>query len=177
MMTFRSSISSQAGGIVMIGAMVLGITALLPMRAFATPSTTYWAPSTANCQGKGVPHITYDTYFGKGTPPPGAGAPAYPIDTGLEIGVLPSDKVQAEVGYDALMPSSDPILFFLNAKLCTPESSMFKGSPGISFGIYNWGFKKDVTNYNVVHLMFQKAVPGGGYVAAGLYHGMNDLLL
>src|SRR5438552_6175422 len=54
----------------------LMIMALIPSMAFATPSTTYWAPSTANCQAKGVPHITYDTYFGKGTPPPGAGAPA-----------------------------------------------------------------------------------------------------
>src|SRR5437868_3224307 len=148
----------------------------VPTLAFATPSTTYWAPSTANCQAKGVPHITYDTYYGKGIPPPGAGAPAYPIDTGLEIGILPSSKVQAEVGYDVLLPSTDPILFFLNAKVCTPESSMFKGSPAISFGIYNLGFKENVTDYNPIHVMFQKAIPGGGYIAAGVYHGMSDVL-
>lgn len=101
----------------------------------------------------------------------------YPIDTGLTMGVLPSDKVQAEVGYDLLLPSTNPVGFYLNAKLCTPESSMFKGSPGISFGFYNVGFKKDVTNYNAAHLMFQKAFPGGsGYVAAGIYHGMSDAL-
>src|SRR2546423_13489102 len=97
--------------------------ALLPAVAAATPSTTYWAPSTANCQAKGVPHITYDTYFGKGTPPPYGGTPTYPIDTGLEIGVLPSDKVQAEGGYDLLLPSSDPMVFFLNSKVCSAESS------------------------------------------------------
>src|SRR5690242_7123322 len=73
-----------------------------PRAAFATPSTTYWAPSVATCQARNLPHITYDTYYGKGTPPPGAGAPAYPIDTGLTMGVLPWNKVQAEVGYDAL---------------------------------------------------------------------------
>ena len=157
-------------------ALALASTALVPTMAFATPSTTYWAPSTANCQGKYLPHITYDTYYGKGIPPPGAGAPAYPIDTGLTMGVLPWDKFQAEVGYDVLLPSSDPIFFFLNAKVCTPESSLFKGSPGISFGVYNVGFKKDVTDYNAVHLMFQKAIPGNGYVAAGLYHGMSDVL-
>src|SRR5437762_13017740 len=104
---------------------------LVPTLALATPSTTYLAPSTANCQAKCVPHITYDTYYGKGTPPPGAGAPAYPIDTGLTIGVLPSSKVQAEVGYDVLLPSSNPVFFFLNAKLCTPESTLFKGAPAI----------------------------------------------
>src|SRR5215813_14208296 len=85
-----------------------------PATALATPSTTYWAPSVATCQAKSVPHITYDTYYGKGTPLPSAGAPTYPIDTGLTMGVLPWDKVQAEVGYDLLFPSSDPIFFFLN---------------------------------------------------------------
>ncbi len=154
---------------------VTGI-AFVPTLAFATPSTTYWAPSAATCQAKSVPHVTYDTYYGKGTPPPGAGAPAYPIDTGLTMGVLPWDKVQAEVGYDMLLPSSDPIFLLLNAKICTPESSLFKGSPGISVGIYNVGFRKDVTDYNAVHLMFQKSLPGGGYIAAGLYHGMSDVL-
>ena len=150
--------------------------AFAPALAFATPSTTYWAPSVATCQAKGVPHITYDTYYGKGTPPPGAGAPAYPIDTGLTMGVLPWDKVQAEVGYDVLLPSSNPIFFFLNAKLCTPESSLFKGSPGISVGYYNIGFRKGVTDYNVLHLMFQKTLPMGGYISAGIYHGMSDAL-
>jgi len=53
---------------------------LLPAVALATPSTTYWAPSVATCQAKYVPHVTYDTYYGKGTPPPGSGAPTYPID-------------------------------------------------------------------------------------------------
>ena len=160
-----------------IQALALVGVAALPSVAFATPSTTYWAPSTASCQAKYTPHITYDTYFGKGTPPPGAGAPTYPVDTGLTMGILPSSKVQAEVGYDLLLPSSNPTYFFLNAKICTPESSMFKGSPAVSFGIYNVGFKKGVTDYNPVHVMFQKAFPGGsGYVAAGFYHGMSDTL-
>jgi hypothetical protein len=88
------------------------------------------------------------------------------------MGVLPSNKVQAEVGFDLLLPSQDPL--FLNAKLCTPESSLFKGSPALSAGIYNLGFKKGVTDYNVLHLMAQKAIHGGGYVAAGLYHGLGS---
>lgn len=62
-------------------------------------------------------------------------------------------------------------------KLCTPESALFRGSPGMSFGVYNAGFKKDVTDYNVLHIMFQKGIPGGGYVAAGAYHGLNRNLL
>lgn len=150
--------------------------ALLPAVVFATPTTTYWAPSTANCQAKYVPHVTYDTYYGKGTPPPIAGTPTYPIDTGLTIGVLPWQKLQAEVGYDVLLPSADPVYFLLNAKVCTPESSLFSGSPAISAGFYNVGFERNVTDYNVLHVVAQKSLPIGGYIAAGFYHGMNDAL-
>jgi len=147
---------------------------LVPIAAHATPSTTFWAPSTASCQARGVPHVTYDTYFWKGPAAGSAGSPGYPIDTGLTAGILPYNKVQGEVGFDVLLPTDYPL--FLNMKLCTPESSLFKGSPGISFGIYDWGFKDDVTNYNVLHLMFQKALKPGGYVAGGFYHGLNDAL-
>jgi hypothetical protein len=145
---------------------------LVPAVAQATPSTTYWAPSTANCQAFGLPHVTYDTYFGKGPAAGSAGAPNYPIDTGLTMGILPSKKVQAEVGFDLLLPSPDPL--FLNAKLCMPESALFKGSPSLSAGIYNLGFKEGVTDYNVLHFMAQKAIGGTGYIAAGLYHGLGS---
>ena len=50
-------------------ACLIGAAALpAPIAAYATPSTTFWAPSTASCQGFGVPHVTYDTYFWKGPP-------------------------------------------------------------------------------------------------------------
>ena len=104
-------------------ASLLGIVAV-PTLALATPSTTYWAPSTATCQARGVPHITYDTYFWKGPVAGTAGAKNYPIDTGLTMGVLPFDKVHAEVGFDLLLPSPDP--FFLNFKVCTPEASLLE---------------------------------------------------
>lgn len=156
------------------GAAAAVLIALIPTAAQATPSTTFWAPSTASCQARGVPHVTYDTYFWRGPAVGSQGAPGYPIDTGLTAGVLPFNKLQAEAGFDLLLPSPEPL--FLNAKLCTPESSLFAGSPGISFGFYNVGFKKDVTNYNVLHLMFQKNLPTGGYLAAGIYHGMNRTL-
>jgi hypothetical protein len=147
-----------------------------PGWAWATPSSTYWAPSLASCQAKGVPHVTYDTYYGKGTPPPGAGSPTYPIDTGLTMGVLPWSKLQGEIGYDVLLPSDNPVFFFLNAKLCTPEGSLFKGSPAFGGGIYNLGFHDNVTNYNVLYFVGQKTLPIGGYVSLGVYHGTNDTL-
>ena len=149
--------------------------AAAPAIASATPSTTFWAPSTASCQARGVPHVTYDTYFWKGPVAGAAGAKNYPIDTGLTVGFLPFDKLQGEVGFDLFLPSEDP--FFLNAKLCTPEGSLFGGSPAIGGGIYYVGFKEDVTDFNVLYLMLQKSLPFGGYVAGGLYHGLNSVLL
>lgn len=139
---------------------------LFPMVALATPSTTYWAPSTALCQAWAVPHLTYDTYFTKGA--------GYPVDAGITSGFLPFDKIQGEAGFDLLYPSQEPLYF--NGKLCTPESSMFHGSPALSFGIYNVGTKADMTDYNVFHVMAQKSLPFGGYLAAGLYRGMNRTL-
>ena len=147
---------------------------LIPAGADATPTTTFWSPATASCQARSVPHITYDTYFGKGPAAGSPGAPNYPIDTGLTVGVLPFDKIQAEVGFDLLLPTQDP--FYLNFKACTPESSLFPGSPGLSVGMYNMGTKGGVTDYNVLHVMAQKALPKGGYVAAGVYHGFSDAL-
>lgn len=142
------------------------ISLFLPLAALATPSTTYWAPSTASCQGWGVPHLTYDTYFTKGG--------GYPVDVGLTSGFLPTDKIQGELGFDLLYPSQYPVYF--NAKLCTPEASLFDGSPGLSFGIYNVGTKSDVSDYNVLQVMAQKSLPWGGYFAIGFYHGLNRTL-
>ena len=171
MFGFRAVSNRVVQRLVLVGA---GIAAV-PTIASATPSSTFWAPSTASCQAWGVPHVTYDTYFWKGPPAGAAGAKNYPIDTGLTVGFLPFDKLQGEVGFDLLLPSQDP--FFLNAKLCTPEGFLFGGSPAIGGGIYNVGFKSDVTDFNVLYLMLQKSLPFGGYVAGGLYHGLSSVLL
>ena len=159
---------------ILLAGLIVSAVLLGPVAADATPSTTFWAPSTAACQGLGAPHVTYDTYFWKGPPVGAAGATGYPIDTGLTVGFLPFKKLQGEAGFDLLLPSQDP--FFVNAKICAPEAALFRGSPGISFGVYNVGTKDDVTNYNVLHFMVQKGLPFGGYVAAGFYHGTNDVL-
>jgi hypothetical protein len=136
--------------------------------AHATPSTTYWAPSVATCQAKGVPHITYDSYFSK--------KGDFPTDTGLTMGIIPSDKVQAEVGYDLFLPTSNPVGFYLNGKLCVTENTIAKGAPSIGIGIANLGFKKDVTNYNLLYAVAQKSLPFGGYLAVGVYHGLTKAL-
>jgi hypothetical protein len=150
------------------------ITILFPFICLATPSTTYWGPTTATCQPYLVPHITYDTYFAKGPTAGQEGAPVYPVDAGLTVGFLPWEKIQGEIGFDLLYPSQEP--FFMNGKICTPESSIFEGSPSIGLGTYSFGLVKDVTDYSLVYLNFQKTLPWGGYLSIGGYRGFNKSL-
>jgi hypothetical protein len=148
--------------------------------AGATPSTTYWAPSTTYVQPYLVPHVTYDTYFWKGVATGQAGSPLYPIDLGLTMGVLPFEKLTLEVGFDLLLPSEDPIQ--LNAKLGVPEGLFFPGSPSLAAGIYGVGTKQSSgttpgTDFNVLHAMAQKNLPWGGYLSAGGYYGAGSRIL
>src|SRR5262245_61568082 len=118
--------------------LVLFALALWAHRAHATPSSTFWAPSTPYVQPFGVLHVTYDTYFGRQA--------SYPIDTGLTIGVIPGQKFQAEAGFDLFYSTvvdgdglKAPIVF--NAKVGAPEDAYFRGQPAWSFGIYGVGFE------------------------------------
>ena len=145
--------------------------------AWATPSTTYWAPSTTYVQPYLVPHVTYDTYFGKGHIPGfGAGdSPTYPVTTGLTMGVLPWDKLQLEVGFDLLLPTDNPFVF--NAKVGTPEGTFFDGAPSLALGVFGVGTKSDVSDYNGVYAQIQKNLSWGGYVSAGAYYGAGSKTL
>jgi len=147
----------------------------------ATPSTTFWAPSTTAIQPFLVPHITYDTYFWKGNTAGQAGSPVYPITTGLTMGVLPWENLMLEVGFDLLLPSSDPFLF--NAKLGVPEDKLFPFQPSFAIGIFGVGTKGSTdtelgTDYNILYAQVQHTIPSvGGYVSVGGYYGLQDKLL
>jgi hypothetical protein len=158
----------------------LALLALTALAAHATPTTTVWAPSTTAIQPFLTPHLTYDTYFWKGTAAGQAGSPLYPITTGLTMGVLPFDNLQLEVGFDLLLPSSDPLL--LNAKLGVPEDKLFAFQPSLAFGIYGAGTKQSTdttlgTDYNVLYAQVQHSIPGiGGFLSVGGYYALQDKL-
>jgi hypothetical protein len=149
--------------------------------ASATPSTTFWAPSTTAIQPFLVPHLTYDSYFWKGTAAGQAGSPVYPITTGLTMGVLPWENLQLEIGFDLLLPSQDPLLF--NAKLGVPEDKLFPYQPSLAVGVFGLGTKKskDMTNlgtdYNMLYAQVQHSIPVvGGYVSVGGYYSLQEKL-
>ncbi len=148
--------------------------------ARATPSTTVWAPSTTYVQPYLVPHVTYDTYFWKGTPTGQLGSPVYPVTTGLTMGVLPWEKLNLELGFDLLLPSPDPLL--LNAKLGTPEGTLFAGSPSLAVGVMGVGTKGSAgavggTDYDLLYAQVQKNLPWGGFLSGGGYYGAGGKVL
>ena len=140
--------------------------------AGATPSTTYWTPTTIDFQSYGVLHIGVDNYFTVGKT--GSDASAFPTDAGLTLGVLPGSKVQMEIGIDVMGHTDNPLMF--NAKIGTPEGTLFKGSPTLQAGIFGVGTKKDVTNQNVVYGVVGKSIAKFGRLSAGPYIGNANVL-
>lgn len=136
--------------------------------ASATPSTVFWTPATTYTQPYLLPHLTYDTYFGE----PGA----YPIDTGVTMGVLPFEKLQGEVGFDLLYPGYTHNGFLLNAKVTLPEGALGAYVPGVSVGVQNIGFEKDVNDLYLVHGTLGKTFPIGA-IGIGAYYGTNGRLM
>jgi hypothetical protein len=136
--------------------------------ASATPSTTFWTPATTYTQPYLVPHLTYDTYVAE------QGAMAN--DYGLTIGVLPFEKLQGEVGVDVFLPGYVANGLYLNGKLTLPEGAYAAWQPGVSLGIQSVGFKKDVSDFDHLHLSVSKAFAGVGTFVVGAYHGLNKTL-
>jgi hypothetical protein len=136
--------------------------------ASATPSTTFWTPATTYTQPYLVPHLTYDTYFAEGG--------MLQNDYGLTIGVLPFEKLQAEVGFDLFYPGLAKDNFYLNAKLTLPEGAYAAWQPGVSVGIQSVGFKKDYSDYDHLHLSVGKGFAGVGTFVVGGYYGLNKNL-
>lgn len=144
------------------------IVALAAARASATPSTTFWTPATTYTQPYLVPHLTYDTYV--------AEQGMLANDYGLTMGILPFEKLQAEIGFDVFYPGYTQNGFYLNGKVTLPEGAYASWQPGVSLGIQSVGFRSDINDYNHLHLTIGKTFAGVGSFAVGAYHGLTKSL-
>lgn len=143
----------------------------------ATPSTQIWIPST-DIQGFKTFHLGIDNYIRTQKYNGTRGAGIY--DIGLTAGILPFEKIQAEIGVDYLSMGDtyyDEYPIYFNAKIGTPEGSFFGGSPALAIGTYAVGTKKDATNYNVMYGLIAKNIPVIGRLSLGYYLGNEKLLL
>jgi hypothetical protein len=151
---------------------------LLAGTAFATPSTQIWIPST-DVQPYMKWHLGFDQYVKIRKTDETSREPNV-INNGITVGILPYDRIQAEVGIDVrhlgVQPyDSSPIYF--NAKLGTPEGSLFEGSPAIAVGGYDFGTKEDVTDFNIVYGLIAKTIGKLGRFSVGYYQGNDKLLV
>jgi hypothetical protein len=149
---------------------LLPVVALLASSsAFATPSTVFWTPATTYVQPYAVPHITYDTYV--------AEKKGFQNDYGLTLGILPFEKLQAEIGVDSFMPGLQSASLLLNGKIGIPENALGDGIPGLSAGVFGVGFKSGISDYNILHAEIGKTFGALGNVTVGGYYGVGlDLL-
>jgi hypothetical protein len=144
---------------------------------FSTPSTQIWIPSTDFQKWKTM-HLGIDNYLrtSKISGNRGAGM----IDFGLTTGLLPFEKFQGEIGADYLYMGDDnyddyPIYF--NAKIGMPEDGLFKNSPAVAFGVFNFGLKKNLTNYNIIYGEIAETIPILGRLTIGYYTGNDKILV
>lgn len=141
--------------------------------ALATPSTQIWIPST-DTQAFKTFHLGIDNYI----PAEGEGSvPLYVL--GLTAGILPFEKVQAEIGIDymsGLGDVADDTPLYFNAKIATPEGALFAGSPALAVGGYNFGTESDVTNQNIVYGLVAKTLPVVGRFSVGYFTANEDVV-
>ena len=165
-------------------ALVISMMLLAAGAAYATPSTQIWIPSS-DVQPYMKWHFGFDQYI-KMEKADGS-REANVINNGLTVGVLPFEKIQMEVGIDersyGVEPGTDSTPFYFNAKIGTPEGSLFSGSPAIAVGGYDFGTKKFDsatglgTDYNIVYGLVAKTLGKAGRLSVGYYSGNDKLLL
>ncbi|HLO24987.1 MAG TPA: hypothetical protein VK187_02660 [Geobacteraceae bacterium] len=148
--------------------------------ALATPSTQIWIPST-DIQAYKTLHLGIDNYVRTSKNGPVANNV---YDIGLTAGVLPWEKLQAEIGIDYIdggtNAGADAHPLYFNAKVGTPEDSLFKYSPALAVGIYNVGTQTGgvaPTKQNMVYGLLARTLPVIGRVSAGGYHGSSTVLV
>jgi hypothetical protein len=144
---------------------------------FSTPSTQIWIPSTDFQKWKTM-HLGLDNYIRTSNINGIRGAGMF--DAGFTTGLLPFEKFQGEIGVDYLYMGDsnyDNFPVYFNAKIGFPESALFKGSPALVLGAYNFGLKKNLTNYNILYGEIAKTIPFLGRLSAGYYTGNDKVLV
>jgi hypothetical protein len=162
-----------------------GLTATI---ASATPSTQIWIPST-DIQAFKTGHFGFDTYLRTKAEPNTGGQNAPPaVDLGLTAGVLPFQKIQAEVGLDLIYggfntsSGLDKYPVYGNFKIGMPEDNTFL--PAVAVGMYNIGTKSGdarkgelATNQDLAYGLVAKTLPVVGRLSAGYFFGNKKVLV
>jgi opacity protein-like surface antigen len=166
-------------GVALAAFTLCGLTATI---ASATPSTQIWIPST-DIQAYKTVHLNFDTYLRASTNDDGSRTPPVVV-IGPTVGVLPFQKIQAEVGFDVISAGGDVDKYPLygHFKLGMPEDNTW--IPAVAAGMYNIGTKSgDVrkgelaTRQDIAYALVAKTLPVVGRLSAGYFAGNKKVLL
>jgi hypothetical protein len=149
--------------------------------SFATATTHVWSPST-DVQAYKKWHLTSDFYVPTENNSDGTRANTI-TNLGLTVGVLPFEKLNAEVGFDhkSGYGSLDDYPWYFNTKVGIPENAYGKFFPALAVGIYDIGIKNDKTDYDVMYGKAAKTFSVGnvslGRFSVGYFKGDSKLLV
>ena len=163
-------ISNRRLGVTLIDGILLG-----SAPALATPSTIIWIPSV-DFQPFTSFHLNSDIYFRYRKEPSGNMTPPLYL-IGPTIGILPWEKLQAEVGFDLIfqgVTDRDTYPIYFHGKIGTPEDSMFKWSPAVVAGVYNVGVKSAITTQDIVYGLIGRTLPYVGRFSFGYFWSQLD---
>ncbi|MGC4117031.1 MAG: hypothetical protein QM765_21210 [Myxococcales bacterium] len=157
----------------LVSSAALVATLAVSARVAATPSTQIWIPSP-DVQKFETLHLNYDVYARPGRTPL--------LMLGPTVGVLPFEKVQAEVGFDLMFQGnsdldSNPLYF--HGKVAVPEDAFFHWQPSLALGIYNVGTRRSATvntMQNIGYALVGRTLPYLGRLSAGYYLGNAAVL-
>ncbi|MCX5692634.1 MAG: hypothetical protein NTX47_02990, partial [Candidatus Omnitrophica bacterium] len=118
---------------------------------YATATTHVWSPS-ADVQAYKKWHLTSDYYVPTESNSSGV-RPNTITNFGLTVGVLPFEKLNAEIGFDykSGYGDLDDYPWYFNAKLGIPENAYGELFPALAAGIYDLGTKNNKTNSRIVY--------------------------
>ncbi len=129
-------------GVALAAFALCGLTATI---ASATPSTQIWIPST-DIQAYKTVHLNFDTYIRGAKSNDGISAPrtAPLVVIGPTVGVLPFEKIQAELGFDLISGGGDrggldKYPLYGHFKIGMPEDNTW--IPAVAVGMYDIGTK------------------------------------
>lgn len=165
--------------IVLVAVLAIAWVGSGPAQAWGTASTHIWAPST-DIQSFRVWHLTFDAYMPAGSDQAG-NFPATVTNIGVTAGVIPSSRVQVELGFDHKtgLGLADRHPLYFNAKAGVPEGIMFAGSPAIAAGVFDVGTHR-LTGFNVFYAKAAKTIDVSGTslgrLSAGYFVGDKELL-
>ena len=187
----KSNRSFLRVGVALAAFVLYGLTATI---ASATPSTQIWIPST-DIQPYKTVHLNFDSYIRTGKEPssnvgyfgiPDGGNLPPLYDFGPTVGILPYEKIQAEVGFDLIYGGAntpaglDKYPIYGNFKIGMPEDNTW--IPAVAVGMYGIGTKsgdvnngvytKTGTNADIYYGLVAKTLPVVGRFSLGWY-GLN----